>query len=140
MRRAGRLLAAAAASPATGPPSGSARAAAAAAGSRPPPDGDRRGGRSFGRSDRAPPRDRGPPRGPPPRAVRVDDFGDALPPVVANAAGEGAPGWTLLAEDGALGAAYWAFDAAGGRAPGVEANALLSAEAKTVMGLMADAG
>ena len=71
---------------------------------------------------------------------RLDEFGDALPPRVANAAGEGAPGWILLGEDDALAAAYWALDTTGGRAPGAELNALLSRDAKDAIVALAAKG
>ena len=116
---------------ARGPPASAAaslRALATGAGSDSRP-------RHGGQRDDASPRGRAGGRGdgarPPPS--RLDEFGDALPPRVANAAGEGAPGWTLLGEDDALAAAYWALDTTGGRAPGAELNALLSRDAKDAM-------
>ena len=70
----------------------------------------------------------------------LDEFGDPMPLPVINAAGEGAPGWQLLAEDPAIAAAWWAYDATGGRAPGGETAALLSEDAKDAMAAMAAAG
>ena len=70
----------------------------------------------------------------------LDEYGDTVPLPIINAAGEGAPGWQLLGEDPAIAAAWWAFDTTGGRAPGSEAAALLSEDAKAAMAAMAAAG
>lgn len=67
-------------------------------------------------------------------AVSYDKYGDAVPAVVVNHAGEGAPGWQLLGEEPEISATYWALDAAGGRAGGApEFAALLSSDAKDAM-------
>ena len=67
-------------------------------------------------------------------AISYDQYGDAVPPVVVNHAGQGAPGWQLLGEEPEISANFWALDAAGGRAGGApEFAALLSSDAKDAM-------